>query len=96
MAYQRILTGERSFAVFAHKGPRPGVLNLATLWSAYRKRGVGSNERGGGVLALTAALMSLRGMLATDAVNFRTDLGYPKMFPLGKCLVAESALHIAL
>lgn len=50
----------------------------------------------GAVWVLTAALMSLCIMLAIEAGKVRIVIGYPEMLPLGKCLMAESAVHVAV
>ena len=52
--------------------------------------------RAGLLWALTAPLVSLRTVLAIEVEKVSQQVRYPEMLPLGKRLLTESAVHVAL
>jgi hypothetical protein len=67
-----------------------------TKWLAYGNQEPGSKSAGGAFWVLTAPLVSLCTVLAVEVVKVGPQVGYPEMLPLGKGLLTESAVHVAL
>ena len=67
-----------------------------TKWLAYENQEPGSKSAGGTLWALTAPLVSLCIVLAVEVEKVGPQVGYPEMLSLGKRLLTESAVHVAL
>jgi hypothetical protein len=65
-------------------------------WLAYKNQEVRSKRGGRGFGALTAPLVSLCTVLAVDVEKVSPRVRYPKVLPLGKRFLAESAVHVTL